>query len=125
MFTGKENGLPAASGKKPAYSVWYKNVQLFCIRMGPNNLPAPSSFPQVEVVARECQHQLNGADGAASVSHLERYKSYIDDTGTMGFIVLQNSVGFDFYFFFLSVFHGSSKGFPCKCFLCIIDLSSF
>lgn len=93
--------------------------------MGPNNLPAPSSFPQVEVVARECQHQLNGADGAASVSHLERYKSYIDDTGTMGFIVLQNSVGFDFYFFFLSVFHGSSKGFPCKCFLCIIDLSSF
>lgn len=35
--------------------------------MGPNNLPAPSSFPYVEVVARACQHQvaqLSSADGA-------------------------------------------------------------
>lgn len=35
--------------------------------MGPNNLPAPPSFPYVEVVARACQHQVaqrSGVDGA-------------------------------------------------------------
>lgn len=72
--------------------------------MGPNNLPAPSSFPYVEVVARACQHQvaqLSTADGAV-LWHLQGYKSHIDDTGTTGFMGIQNSVGFGFVFFYPS-----------------------
>lgn len=46
--------------KRTSFSLWCKNVQPFGVRMGPKNLPAPSSFPCVEVVTRGCQHQLGG-----------------------------------------------------------------
>lgn len=84
------------------------------MRMGPNDLPAPSSFLHLEAVSRGCQYQmaeLSGADGAASLSHLQGYKSCIDDTGTRRFMGLKNSVGFVCLLvcLFLSVFCGSCK----------------
>lgn len=78
------------------------------MRMGPNNLPAPSLFLHLEAVSRGCQYQiaqLSAADAAASMSHLQGHKPYIDDTGTRWFMGLKNFVGV--FCLFLSVFCGS------------------
>lgn len=67
------------------------------MRMGANNLAAPSSFLHLEAASRGCQYQmaqLSGAHAAASMSHLQGHKSYIDDTGTRWFMGLKNFVGF-------------------------------
>lgn len=75
------------------------------MRRGPNNLPAPSSFLHLEAVSRGCQYQmaqLRGVHGATSLSHLQGYKSCIDDTGTRWFMGLKNSVGFVCLFVCLS-----------------------
>lgn len=79
------------------------------MRMGPNNLPAPSSFLHLEAVSKGCQYQiaqLSAADAAASMSQLQGHKSYIDDTGTGWFMGLKIFVGL-FVCLLLSVFCGS------------------
>lgn len=76
----------------------------------------------MKVVARECQHQtaqLSGAGGAAAVSHLQAYKSFIDDTGTRGFTGLQNSVDFGLVFFFYQSFVVAVNDFPASTFYII------
>lgn len=55
--------------------------------------------------------QLSGADAAASMSHLQGHKLYIDDRGPRWFTGLKIFVGF--VSLFLSVFCDSRKLLPC------------
>lgn len=105
--------------KKYTYSIWYKNVQVWCMRMGPNNLAAPWSFLHLEAVSRGCQYQiaqLSAADAAASMSHLQGHKLYIDDTGTRWFMGLKNFVGVFLFVCFCQSFVVVVTDFPASTF---------
>lgn len=75
VFTRKKTPDYQVYLKRTACSLWYKNVQPFCVRMGPKILPAPSSFLCVDVVARGCQQQMAQLSGA--MKNLQGYKPCI------------------------------------------------
>lgn len=114
VFTrGKTTDCLLHLRKKNTCSFWYKNVQVWHMRTGLNNLPAPSSFLHLEAVSRGCQWQmaqLRGADAAAPMSHLQGHKSHSDDTGKRWALKILWGL---FVCLFLSVFCGSRKWLPC------------